>query len=622
MATNQLWYPLDFVGQGEEITVLDAIARINTDAINLALASQVKNRQIYWDIIHNQNATTLKSERFIPFSQVGTLPIPPVEIPPSPPPQPTILVTPTDARSIDITEGEGNGSQALRILVTALNDDLTIYGVLPDNRAYWDLDPQDPPINSSDPLNRILSLAELPVVIPKNTWKAFFVTLHPREGTVVETMPFETINVVFILSNAVNTYHSNQGVEKDTADFFHSVLAAYPGHETLQREHFNNYFAVRCYGTVIPATNPGPAQPDTRVFHTAAPFPGIPIPPEVPVEADLGTIGFTISGTDLIIGNQTNTSISVLDFSSETVTQAQYLTKPREWCGAVGNESQFYAAGGSSNNRTTITGTIDRYDMISNAMARISIVLRSGVDMLAGATAKNSGYLFGGDTLAWQDFLTPKYGTVDRIEKIDFTTEFITTLGNNLPSAKALTNNATGNSEKIWLFGGASRNVSSIDPYLFDQLPVNSLSLFTVSSETSVEQGINLAAGDSWRNATAGNRNFVYIAGGCLAATNKRQAAQAGLSSNSISRFNIFDDTLLNIGSQLSFRTDALSPMGGSKKIYFGGGFDDNGFQTRSDIQRLDNLDGLNNETLFTISSQLRSDQGGGAGISDYNAGL
>lgn len=633
MAINPLWYPADFTGQGEELTVLDAIDRINNDAIELALSSQVKNREIYWDIIHNQNITTLKSETVLPFTQVGSLPLPPIVVPPSPPPNPTILVTPMDARSIDVEEGKGgagglNGSQAIRIIITALNDDLTIYGVLLEEREFWDLKPDvSKQPESNDPLFRLLDIANVPIVIPKNTWKAINVSLNPRANTVNQTEPVDVQTVVFILSNAVNTYHSNQGEELIQADNFFNKFNSDSDLQNIDRRYFDNYIAVRLYGRIIPDSTSGgnaPSDPRPPVL-SPAPYPGaIPLPPP-PEEEDLGTRGYTIAGTDLLLSpTQTNRTISFLDFKSETIGTTTALTEAREWCGVVGNQSQFYVAGGSSNKRLVQSNSLDRFDMFTNAMSRLSLILRSPVDMLAGATVKDKGYLFGGDALRFtDDGGNVRYGSLDRIERMNLTTEFLVTTSSRLPSSKSLTNCATGNARHVWLFGGGRREASAIDTYLFAHDPVTTITEFdSVGGGTINLANQSLATNNCWRNASAGNRDYIYISGGCTKATDARTPAQSGLSSRVISRFNIATKTVLNAGTQLDFATDAHAPMGGSKKIYFAGGFSTNGYQSRTGIQKLDNLGGAGNETITTITTNLTNGRGASAGISDYSAGL
>ena len=631
MAFNLLWYPLDFEGEGEELSLLDAFARLELDAVLTAIRSQLTSSQVVRDLIKLQNRTTISSQQPLPFNKIGLVALPIFTPPPPPPPQPTIKVDPMDFRSVDIAEGTGSVGQALRIIITALNDDLTIYGVLLTEQYHWNLLPADgvytnvhdpllpngAPNPDYDPLKETLDLDSFPIVIPQNTWKAFFIELAPREGTISQTEPFETVTVAFIFSNATNLFTGDS-----EGDEMHQLITAIPGYESTDRRYFDNFVAVRGSGIVIPKENPGSPEPDYRVFPPAIPFPDLPPVTLPPLEETLGTIGFVVGGINGLAAQLFNRTVYSFNFSSETLLLEPLLTNRREWCATVGNSSQFYIAGGSRANRSIPFSSIDRYNYISDVMYRIGQTLDVPCDMMSGAPIKSLGYLFGGDAISWQDGAVERYGTLRRIRQINFGNENITTLGSQLSQSKALCNCTTGNKKNIWIFGGGIRETPGLDFNFFAHNPITSIEKFAVESETSTLLGSSLSVANSWRNATAGNRYRIYIAGGVQIATSKRIPNQTGLSTQTISRFDNTHETLISLGTQLTTPKDSISPMGGSKKIYWAGGFTNDGELLGSTaIEKLSNLDGLNNETLSTISKSLLANCSNGSGISDYNPG-
>ncbi len=626
MSFNNLWYPEDFAGRDLEPTVADAIDLLNQDGIAQSINELFKNRQIYQDIVSIQNQDAYTEDARIPFFQVGALEVAPPAPSPTPDPQPTILVTPMDFRSIDVEEGSGEIGQTVRILITALNDDLTIYGILTTEHAYWTINPadgvvanhHDPDHPDYDPKVEVLDLDSFPITIPQNTWKAFFITLDPREGTISETEPFFTIGIAFILSNATNL-----STNTPEADYFHNEIVQYPEYAGTPREYFNNFIAVRASGTIIPKLNPDPPEPDTRIFPPAAPIPSVdnfaPLPPEL----RYGSRGYLVGGNNLL-EYRFNRKITKLNLNAETLTTAQNMSAVREWPGVVGNSTQFYIVGGSRADKSINTHLIDSYNFITDSLVRISAGLDVQSDMLSGAPSERKGYLFGGDSDRWLDPNGPtfRYGTLNRIRLLDYDTEQISTIGTTLAQEKGLVNCATGNKRYIWLFGGGARNVTSLNYEFYAHTPVLNIEKFTVTDQSVQVIGTQLASDNAWRNCSCGNRDNIYIAGGNDGiGGNKRTPYSSGSLSNTISRFNIADEVLLNIGQSLLGNYDGLAPMGGSKKIYYGGGF--NGTNNGSlNIQKLQNIEGLNNETITLLSTQLTTSHNGAGGISDYNAGF
>jgi len=238
-------------------------------------------------------------------------------------------------------------------------------------------------------------------------------------------------------------------------------------------------------------------------------------------------------------------NIFKFDFSDETVSIAKYLPGGTVDMGSVSSSSYGYVAGGfipslPASNR--YRSEIYRLDFSTSTSLTSKGYLPSTMDNLTGTESDNYGYFAGGTNPTWRS----------TISRIDFSNETISLPGNDLPTA---TTSMTASDNDV--YGYLAGGFTFTPPEL-----ISTILRLDFSNETLSNPGNNLPATRSNMAATE-NSEYGYFSGG------------GGTSI--ILRFSFSTETLSSPGNLPSVRS-AHAAVSGGQSVARGNGYKTYGY--------------------------------------------
>ena len=240
-------------------------------------------------------------------------------------------------------------------------------------------------------------------------------------------------------------------------------------------------------------------------------------------------------------------------------------------------ESATYGYYGGGSIGGSITSVVDRIDFSSETISTPGNNLSATRQRLSVVTNSAYGYFGGG-------LQPPEVSTVDRI---DFSNETISTPGNNLPQERSSL--AAVSSSAYGYFGGGSE-----PPY------VATIDRIDFSNETTSAPGNNLTEARSSLSATSSD-SYGYFTGGYKIPY-----------ISTVDRIDFSSETISTPGNDLSNARSSMGTVSSSAYGYFGGGFEPSGAPGVSSIDRID----FSSETISTLGNNLSQERFGLQGTS------
>jgi hypothetical protein len=206
--------------------------------------------------------------------------------------------------------------------------------------------------------------------------------------------------------------------------------------------------------------------------------------------------GYFGGGTSGFIPGGENSTVDRLDFSNETVTTtSSTLSQARDGLAAVSSSSYGYFGGGKFEPSSKFS-IINRLDFSSETISTPSSKLSIEKDNLAATSSSSYGY-FGGGEFA-------NGNTVCTIERLDFSTEIVSKPNRNL-SIERRVMAVTGNSSYGWFGGGATISIPTSRLSTIDRIDFSTETVTTPTTKLSQEK--SLTGGTS-------SSSYGYFAGG------------------------------------------------------------------------------------------------------------
>jgi len=271
----------------------------------------------------------------------------------------------------------------------------------------------------------------------------------------------------------------------------------------------------------------------------------------------------------------TVTTIDRIDFSNET-TSAPGKDLPQERYGLAalsggasqrikGSRTYGYFAGGEGPPQVS---TVDRIDFSNETVSAPGENLPQGRENLAACSSNSYGYFAGGEGPP------PSGGDKDTIDRIDFSNETMSLLGNNLPEGRE--DLAACSSSSYGYFGGGVEFITTKD----------TIDRIDFSNETTSAPGNNLTQ-EREVLAALSSSSYGYFGGGDKNFNYK----------NIVDRIDFSNETTSAPGNDLSESRLGLAAVSSSSYGYFGGG-------ESSPDARVDRID-FSNETTSAPGNNL-----------------
>jgi len=293
--------------------------------------------------------------------------------------------------------------------------------------------------------------------------------------------------------------------------------------------------------------------------------------------------GYFVAGIDPAVSPAYVDTVDRIDFSNETRSlPGNDLPSGRKDFAATQSSSYGYFGGGYDG--SAHINTINRLDFSNETFSAPGNNLSQVRQALGGTQSSSYGYFGGGSNPA----VSPAYvGTVDRI---DFSSETLSSPGNNLPSGRF--NLGAVSSSSYGYFGGGYDGSAHI----------NTINRLDFSSETFSAPGNNLS---QVRQALGGTQSssYGYFGGGSDPAVSPAYV-------DTVDRIDFLNETVSLPGNDLPSGRRSFGTVSSSSYGYFGGGYD--GSAHINTINRLD----FSNETFSAPRNNLSQVRQGLSGVS------
>ena len=276
-------------------------------------------------------------------------------------------------------------------------------------------------------------------------------------------------------------------------------------------------------------------------------------------------------------------TVDRIDFSSETTSLPGNDLPSGRWHFATVSSSSYGYFGGGYDGSNHID-TINRLDFSNETFSAPGNNLSQVRQGLGGTQSSSYGYFAGGTDPA----VSPSY--VDTVDRIDFSSETMSTPGNDLPSGRYSFGEVSSSS--YGYFGGGYDGSSHIDT-------INRLDF---SSETFSAPGNNLSQVRQGLGGTQSS-SYGYFGGGINPAVSPSIV-------DTVDRIDFLNETASLPGNNLPSGRRLPGTSQSSSYGYFGGGYD--GSNHIDTINRLD----FSNETFSAPGNNLSQVRQGLAGVS------
>jgi hypothetical protein len=300
------------------------------------------------------------------------------------------------------------------------------------------------------------------------------------------------------------------------------------------------------------------------------------------------TYGYFAGGSNPPSSPSYVATVDRIDFLNETASlPGNDLPSGRKSFGEVSSSSYGYFGGGYDGSNHI--NTINRLDFSNETFSAPGNNLSQVRQGLGGTQSSSYGYFAGGSDPA----VSPSY--VATVDRIDFSSETMSTPGNNLPSGRK--DIGTSQSSSYGYFGGGYDGSNHI----------NTINRLDFSSETFSAPGNNLSQVRQGLAATQSS-SYGYFGGGSDPAVSPSYVA-------TVDRIDFLNETASLPGNNLPSGRKDIGTVSSSSYGYFGGGYD--GSNHINTINRLD----FSNETFSAPGnnlSQVRQGLGGVSGGASY----
>jgi hypothetical protein len=299
--------------------------------------------------------------------------------------------------------------------------------------------------------------------------------------------------------------------------------------------------------------------------------------------------GYFGGGTKPPLNPPWQATIDRIDFSNETTSApGNNLTEERANLAGVFTSDSGYFAGGNPPPVHVQTSIIDRIDFTSETVVGPpihGINLTQTRQSLKGVSSSNYGYFAGG----YDGETTP--ATVATIDRIDFSTEVLSTPGNNLPEQRS---NACGvfNLNYGYFAGGQES-----PPTLYSAL----VSRIDFSTEVLSTPGNNLPQGRSMQQTVSGGKRINARGGGKQrGSAHGKKLTQYGYFGGgfdspptvfftSIERIDVSNETVVELtNSHFTLGRNGSTGLSSPQYGYFCGGSLPPGITKKSNVTRID----------------------------------
>ena len=297
------------------------------------------------------------------------------------------------------------------------------------------------------------------------------------------------------------------------------------------------------------------------------------------------TYGYFGGGKDSPAPSSRVDTVDRIDFSNETISPVT-ATLPQETDSIAANSSSFYGyfgGGEAGPGSLSDLATINRLDFSNETMSLLGNNLPQGREELAALSSSSYGYFGGG----YKDV-----NTRNTIDRIDFSNETTSAPGNNLTQQRAML--AAVSSSSYGYFGGGNKNLD------FKKL----VDRIDFTNETTSAPGNDLDKSKA-ELAALSSSSYGYFAGG-----EKNFPPPI----DTVERLDFSNETMSLPGNDLSQERGLLAAVSSSSYGYFGGG--ENSPPSSIIVTTVDRID-FSNETISAPGNNLSQARERSAAVSN-----